>query len=70
VSLEGDKMEVLKRDVDEKNYLILKENETITILVENNMKASIHILCKNKKLFLRFEEDIKKDTTLKYPKSK
>ena len=61
-------MEVKRKDTDQENYLILKENETITILVENNMKAAIHILCKNKKLFLEFEPNQKKNTSLKYPK--
>jgi hypothetical protein len=42
-------------------YLILKENESIILLAENEIKSSVHILCKNKKLFIEMGKKIKKD---------
>ncbi len=54
-------MEIKTKEITNQNYLILKENESITILVEKDIKSSIHIVCKNKKLFIKMEEGIKKN---------
>ncbi len=50
-------MKIRKKDGTNERYLILKENDMITILADKEMKSSISIMCKNKKLFLNFIEN-------------
>lgn len=46
----------------EENFLLLKDNESITILADKELKSSINIMCKNKKLLINLlETEPKKD---------
>lgn len=54
-------MKIKKRIFDKKNYLLLKENESITILADCALKSAINIMCKDKKLYVEFldsEQDL------------
>lgn len=57
-------MIIKKRKCENENYLLLRENESITILADSSIKSSINILCKNKKLYVQYflgkEKDKKK----------
>jgi len=45
---------IKKRNCKKENYLLLRENESITILADSSIKSSINILCKNKKLYVQY----------------
>jgi len=53
-------LKVRKTKIDRGNYLLLRENESITILADSELKSSINITCKNKKLLVKFAEPKKK----------
>lgn len=55
-------MKIKTREFDCQKYIILKENESIVILANKEIKSSVHILCKNKKLILTTSENRKKVT--------
>jgi len=50
-------MKIKKNNQKGKFYLLLKENDSIIILADYELKSSISIHCKNKKLFVTFLED-------------
>lgn len=53
-------MKIQNKFKTNENYLLLKENESITILADCEIKSSINIMCKNKKLLVSFPEMKKK----------
>lgn len=56
-------MKIRIRKTKKEPYLLLKENESITILAYSELKSSINIVCKNKKLLVKsIEYDTKKTT--------
>ena len=59
-------MKIKTFDNKEEKFLLLKENESITIVAELEINSSINIMCKNKKLIIEFlENGNKKNTTSK-----
>lgn len=63
--LGSEKMKIKTFDNKEDKFLLLKENESITIVAELEIYSSIHIMCKNKKLIVEIQEKQadKKNTT-------
>lgn len=53
-------LKIKKRKVNNEKYLLLRENESITILADSELKSSINIMCKNQKLLVEFIENDKK----------
>ncbi|MCI8575914.1 MAG: hypothetical protein HFI09_05530 [Bacilli bacterium] len=53
-------MKVKIQENTRQKYLILKENESIIILAEKQIKSAVHILCQNNKLILEFDKPLKK----------
>lgn len=59
-------MKIKNFDQQKEKFLLLKENESITIVAEFEINSSINIMCKNKKLIIEFlENGNKKNTTSK-----
>lgn len=54
--LGSEKMKIKTFDNKEEKFLLLKENESITIVAELEINSSINIMCKNKKLIVEFCE--------------
>lgn len=64
--LGSEKMKIKNFDQQKEKFLLLKENESITIVAEFEINSSINIMCKNKKLIIEFlENGNKKNTTSK-----
>ena len=61
-----EKIKIKNFDQQKEKFLLLKENESITIVAEFEINSSINIMCKNKKLIIEFlENGNKKNTTSK-----
>lgn len=54
---------IRKNKIKDENYLLLRENESITILADSEIKSSINIVCKNKKLYVQFLNEPPKEKT-------
>lgn len=58
-------MQVKTKKNGKDSYLLLKENESITILADSELKSCIHIMCKNRKLYINFDENFQKKIATK-----
>lgn len=50
-------MEIKTKKMGKEKYLLLKENEAITILSDSESDVAINIVCEDNTLFLNFLED-------------
>ena len=49
-------MEIKTKKLGKEKYLLLRDNEAITILTDTQAEMAIKVLCKNKTLFVDFIE--------------